>query len=165
MAKKIKLTHRFVPVLVILVYMFTLIYVRTEKDKKGIDKDWTLCYIYLIFYIKWGIRKGKWLYIFFAVPINIFSTTFILLYKVYNRHCLVVPDVFIKQFLFVLAVNVLPLFHYMVTQVTSFYCQLDYIGIIQLLYDFIVSYGLHHAATQYPGHSTKFVMLPSSILL
>ena len=76
-----------------------------------------------------------------------------------------VPVVFIEQFLFVLAMNVLPPFHYMVTQVTSFYCQLDYIGILQLLYGFIVSYCLHHVATQYPGHGTKFVMLPSSILL
>ena len=66
---------------------------------------------------------------------------------------------------FCLALNVLSHFHYMVTQITSFYCQLDYIGIIQRLYCFIVSYCLHHAATQDPGHSTKFVMLPSSILL
>ena len=39
----------FVPVLEILIYMFTLIYVRMGKDRKDIDKDQTLCYIYLIF--------------------------------------------------------------------------------------------------------------------
>ena len=42
----------FVPVLVILVYMFTLIYVRMGKDRKDIDRDQTLCYVYIIFYIK-----------------------------------------------------------------------------------------------------------------
>ena len=31
-------------------------------------------------------------------------------------------------------------------------------------YCLIVSYCLHHAATQYPGHGTKFVTLPSSYL-
>ena len=39
----------FVPVLVILVYMFTLIYVRMGKDRKDIDKDQTLYYVYIIF--------------------------------------------------------------------------------------------------------------------
>ena len=111
----------FVLVLVILVYMFTLIYVRMGKDRKGIGKDQTLCYIYLIFYIKWDIRKGKWLYIFFAVFINICPPhSFPFIKFIYNSHCLLVPVVFIEQFLFVLAVNVLPLFHYAVTQVTSF---------------------------------------------
>ena len=52
----------FVPVLVILVYMFTLIYVRTGKDRKDTDRDQTLCYVYIIFYIKRGIRKWSWLY-------------------------------------------------------------------------------------------------------
>ena len=47
----------FVPVLVNLVYMFTLIYVRMGKDRKDIDKDWTLCYVYIIYYIERGIRK------------------------------------------------------------------------------------------------------------
>ena len=47
----------FVPVLVNLVYMFTLIYVRMAKDRKDIDKDRTLCYVYIIYYIERGIRK------------------------------------------------------------------------------------------------------------
>ena len=47
----------FVPVLVNLVYMFTLIYVRMGKDRKDIDKDRTLCYVYIIYYIERGIRK------------------------------------------------------------------------------------------------------------
>ena len=47
----------FVPVLVILFYMFTLIYVRTGKDRKDIDKDQTLYYVILYnIYIKRGIR-------------------------------------------------------------------------------------------------------------
>ena len=31
--------------------------------------------------------------------------------------------------------------------------------------DLIVNYNFHHAATQYPGHGTKFVTLPSPVLL
>ena len=30
---------------------------------------------------------------------------------------------------------------------------------------YIVKYIFHHAATQYPGHGTKFVTLPSPVLL
>ena len=37
----------FVPVLVILVYMFTLKYDRMGKDRKDIDRDRTLCYVYI----------------------------------------------------------------------------------------------------------------------
>ena len=48
----------FVPVLVILVYMFTLIYVRMGKDRKDIDKDQTLYYVYIIFYIK-GVSENE----------------------------------------------------------------------------------------------------------
>ena len=47
----------FVPILVILVNMFTLIYVRMGKDRKDIDRDQTLYYVYTINYIKRGIRK------------------------------------------------------------------------------------------------------------
>ena len=48
----------------------------------------------------------------------------------------------------------------------SFYCQLFYIVIMwQLNILLSVIHCFHHVATQYPGHSTKFVMLPSSILL
>ena len=47
----------FVLVLVILVNMFTLIQVRMGKDRKDIDRDQTLSYVYIINYIKKGIRK------------------------------------------------------------------------------------------------------------
>ena len=55
--KTYSLVTLFVPVLVNLVYIVTLIYVRTGKDRKDIDRDQTLCYIYIIFYIKRGIIK------------------------------------------------------------------------------------------------------------
>ena len=47
-----------VPVLVILVYMFTLKYVRMGKDRKDIDKDWTLYYVYIIYHIK-GVSENE----------------------------------------------------------------------------------------------------------
>ena len=115
-----------------------------------------------------GYQKNEErLYIFFAVPIINISTTFICLDKIQiqQSHCLLVPVIFIEQFPFCLALNILSHFHYAISQVTSFYCQLDYIGIVRQLYCFIVIYCFHHVATQDPGHSTKFVMLPSSILL
>ena len=71
----------------------------------------------------------------------------------------------LKQFPFCLALNVLSHFHYAITQVTSCYCQLDYIGIIRQLYCFIVNYCFHHVVTQDPGYGTKFVTFPSCILL
>ena len=115
-----------------------------------------------------GYQKNEErLYIFFVVPIINISTTFIRLDKVQilQSHCLLVPVVFIEQFPFCLALNVLSHFHYAISQVTSFYCQLDYIGIILQQYSFIVIYCFHHAATKKPGHGTKVMTLPSSILL
>ena len=47
-----------------------------------------------------------------------------------QSHCLLVPVVFIEQFPLCLVNIVLSHFHYAITQVTSFYCQLDYIGIM-----------------------------------
>ena len=54
-----------------------------EKDRKDIDKDGTLYYVHIIFYIKGVSENEVGSIFFFAVPINIFSTTFILLYKVH----------------------------------------------------------------------------------
>ena len=48
----------YIPVLVILIYMFTLIYVKMGKDRKDIDKDQTLYYVYIIFYIK-GVSENE----------------------------------------------------------------------------------------------------------
>ena len=81
--------------------MFTLI--RMGKDRKDKDKEWTLCYIYIMFYIVWDIRKiEERLYIFFMVPIINISTTYFHLDKVQiqQSHCLLVPVVFIEQFPF-----------------------------------------------------------------
>ena len=45
--KPYSLVTLFVPVPVILVFMFTLIYVRMGKDRKEIDRDQSLYYIYI----------------------------------------------------------------------------------------------------------------------
>ena len=65
----------FVPVLVNLVYMFTLRYVRMGKDRKDIGKDQTLYYVYIIYYIERGIKNEVRSIFSSWFPLQSFSTT------------------------------------------------------------------------------------------
>ena len=137
-----------------MIYIFTLI--RMGKDSKDRDKDWILC-IYNINTIG-DIRKIKQLYIFFAVPVKMFST--MLFYTkvthIKSNYILTVP----LSILFFLC-SQSTYFHFHIRldrhQVSSFIVNCSLCSNSNA----IVLHIFHHVATQNPGHGTKFVTLPS----
>ena len=59
MVKKIKLMHQLCCLFLSLKSDFYAYIDRTGKDRKDIDKDWTLCNVFTIFYTIRGISKMK----------------------------------------------------------------------------------------------------------
>ena len=150
--------------------MLTLI--RTEKDRKDRDKDWILCNVFIFVNTIGGIRKEK---------SSIFSLQF--LFKCFPPCWIYNKVMYIESGYMYLTV---PLSHYCFSHVHKVLVSivtLDCIDIIRFIYCQmstmwqLASYcqlNFHHAATQIllsiefsscdnsdPGHSTKFVTLPS----
>ena len=136
-----------------MIYMFTLI--RMGKDSKDRDKDWILC-IYNINTIG-DIRKENG---------TIFSLQ--LLLKC-SPPCYFYNEVTYIESDFILTVSLSILF-FLCSQSTDFYCyiRLDrcqasslWSTVHRVVTQILLFLYFHHVATQYPGHGTKFVTLPS----
>ena len=140
------------------------------KDRKDRGKDWILCNVYKVNTI-WGIQKGKWLYIFFAVPKVLHHTKFI------TKSCISSPAMYLTvpfcQYCFScfheILVSIVNLDYFGITQFLLSYMSgiQDYCPFIMFIMQQLKSYyqfPISPCSNSDPGHGTKFVTLPFSIL-
>ena len=139
-----------------MIYMFTLI--RMGKDSKDIDKDWILC-IYNINTTR-DIRKRKQLYIFFTVPVKMFSTTLITKSQSKSK----TDKTVLLSILFFLCSpsNDIYCHRRLNKHQTSYLLPTIYHAVTQNLLFFIF---LHHVATQHPIVNYNFIMRQLKILV
>ena len=123
-----------------MIYMFTLI--RTGKDRDKIE-----FFVMFVKLTQYGVTERKWLYIFFTIP-NVLH-----LINFYNKMTYIESD----EVLFFLFSQIIGFYSHICKQCTR----------LLSMYTVhpIVNFKFHHAANSNPGHGTKFVTLPSSILL